>query len=95
MSWQLTWYNSLTSEERTITLRDVEPFLYAQTKVQFNRSIMDLLPMYEGIFLPQKFELETLTRTNPQPIENIKTLTQEDSVQTWFLQEVGGCTLGS
>jgi hypothetical protein len=40
---------------------------------------MDLMPLYEGIFLPQKgtrnptkIELETLTRTNPQPDESIK-----------------------
>ena len=49
--------------------------------------------MNEGNFLPQKIELETLTGTNPQPIESIKTLTQEDIVQTWFLLVVGDRTL--
>jgi hypothetical protein len=44
-------------------------------------------------FSCHKIELETLTGTNPQPIESIKTLTQEDSIKG-FLQEIGGSTLG-
>jgi hypothetical protein len=79
LSFLLTWYSSLTSEVRTITLRDVEPFLVCSDKgsVQIDLSWISL-PIYEGIFLPQK-ELETLTRTNPHPDKSIKTLTQEDS----------------
>jgi hypothetical protein len=49
---------------------------YAQTKVQFIDPPyrLDLFTKDEGIFLPQRIELETLTGTNPQPIEGIKTL---------------------
>jgi hypothetical protein len=56
MSKKLTWYNNLTSEENTVTTGDVEPFLYAQTKVQFIDPPyrLDLLPIGEGSFLPPR-----------------------------------------
>ena len=66
--------------------------MYAQTKVQFiDLSWISCQCMKE--FSCHKIELETLTGTNPQPIESIKTLTQEDSIKG-FLQEIGGSTLG-
>jgi hypothetical protein len=56
MSKKLTWYSNLTSEENTVTTGDVEPFLYAQTKVQFIDPPyrLDLLPIGEGSFLPPR-----------------------------------------
>ena len=54
MSRQLTWYSNLTSEEGTVTTRDVEPFVLCSDKVQFidPSCRLDLLPMDEGSFLP-------------------------------------------
>jgi hypothetical protein len=56
MSRQLTWYNSLTSEEETVTTRDVEPFVVCSDKVQFidPPCRLDLLPIGKGSFLPPR-----------------------------------------
>ena len=71
MSRQLTWYNSLISEEETVTTRDVEPFVVCSDKVQFidPPCRLDLLPIGEGSFLPPRknktnkvFTRQTLTR---------------------------------
>jgi hypothetical protein len=56
MSRQLTWYNNLTSEEETVTTRDVEPFVVCSDKVQFIDPSyeVDLLPNMKRTFLPPR-----------------------------------------
>jgi hypothetical protein len=56
MSRQLTWYNNLTSEESTVTTRDIEPFVVCSDKVQFIDPSyeVDLLPEYEKLSCHQK-----------------------------------------
>ena len=68
MSRQLTWYSNLTSEEGTVTTRDVEPFVVCSDKVQFIDPSyeVDLLPEYEKLSCHQK--PRPLTKTNPQTI---------------------------
>jgi hypothetical protein len=67
MSRQLTWYSSLTSEEETVTTRDVEPFVVCSDKVQFidPPCRLDLLPMNEESFLPPRGKGPQGEKQNP------------------------------
>jgi hypothetical protein len=67
MSRQLTWYNNLTSEESTVTTRDVEPFVVCSDKVQFIDPPyrLDLLPIGEESFLPPREKGPQGEKQNP------------------------------
>ena len=75
MSRQLTWYSNLTSEESSVTTRDVEPFVVCSDKVQFIDPPyrLDLLPIDEGIFLPQRDKTRNPHKVKPSNNSRYKT----------------------
>jgi hypothetical protein len=72
MSRQLTWYSNLTSEEGTVTTRDVEPFVVCSDKVQF------IDPSYEVDLLPEYEKLSCHQKDKTKSPHKDKTLKQQD-----------------